>query len=539
MFDESGVKHLVERAVEGYTATVFAYGQTGTGKSYTITGPEDLDFGVSDPGQEYERWGLVPRALRYMFDHITRQSEVEDVRHTITASYLEIYNEQVQDLLNPTNVSLPLRYNNEKGHFVENLFVVECEVLDDTIAVLEEGLRNRRVGSHRLNEHSSRSHGLLNITIETVTVDSDDQRVIRKQGKITFVDLAGSEKVKESRATGGTLTETLNINKSLLCLGNCISALAEMKRKKVQLHVPYRDSKLTKLLSDTLGGNGIAVMIACVSPSSFNFNETLNTLRYASRARKIQNKPIIQMDPREELIMNLKAEVKTVRAENESLRRAFEELSGTASKSATMNRKMAAEMKVSESPKSKETITMYMEDNRKLQVQNEELSEAKQKLGRDNVELLEENDRLVGKIEYLVQIFGQSLDEEIEKAAASLEKSAVEPTVVPVKSGGGGRGRLSLMARKKSSTNVKAMSEGATPTGDDNDSRYDKKRVLANTLSLTRKKHIDRSLGDLTFSTDNVAADRQVTVVDGGAGDGDAEQHAGHTKTNSDLKLDL
>lgn len=185
------------------------------------------------------------RSLRYLFDLINKKQAIEETRFTVHACYLEIYNEQVQDLLNPSSTSLPVRFGTEKGFYVENLFVVECEVLDDCLAVLEEGLRNRRTGSHRLNEHSSRSHGMMTIHVESETVDPDDQRVIRRKGKICFVDLAGSERVKESRATGDTLTETLNINKSLLTLGNCISALSEMKKKNSNVHVPYRDSKVS------------------------------------------------------------------------------------------------------------------------------------------------------------------------------------------------------------------------------------------------------------------------------------------------------
>jgi hypothetical protein len=145
----------------------------------------------------------------------------------------------------------------------------------------------------------------MTVLIESETVDPDDQRSIKRKAKLTFVDLAGSEKIKESGATGEMLTETLSINKSLLTLGNCISALADQRRKKTgtttAAHVPFRDSKLTKLISDSLGGDGAALMIACISPSGMNVNESLNTLRYASRAKRIKNKPIIQMDPREEV----------------------------------------------------------------------------------------------------------------------------------------------------------------------------------------------------------------------------------------------
>lgn len=177
-----------------------------------------------------------------------------------------------------------------------------CRLNVDHPWLLVTGLRNRKVASHNLNEHSSRSHSIMTVSIESETVDPDDQRLIRKSGKISFVDLAGSEKIKESKVAGQILTETFNINKSLLTLGICISALAEMKRKKLTTqHVPYRDSKLTMLLSDTLGGNGVALMIACISPNGLNLNETLSTLRYASRAKHIQNKPVIQIDPREEV----------------------------------------------------------------------------------------------------------------------------------------------------------------------------------------------------------------------------------------------
>lgn len=196
--------------------------------------------------------------------------------------------------------------------------MVECEVLDDCMAVLEEGLRNRTVASHALNEHSSRSHSIMTIYVDGDFVDPADGRVTKRNGKIHFVDLAGSEKVKESKATGETFNETLNINKSLLTLGKCISALADGKKRGG--HIPYRDSKLTKLLADSLGGHGLALMIACVSPSSYCVAETMKTLRYADRAKRIKNKPIIQMDPREELILQLKKEVKTYKEENKRFR---------------------------------------------------------------------------------------------------------------------------------------------------------------------------------------------------------------------------
>jgi hypothetical protein len=162
--------------------------------------------------------------LRYLYQKIAEKS-ANDTRYTVRGSYLEIYNEQVQDLLNPTNSSLPVRWSAERGFYVENLFVVQCEVLDDSFAVLEEGLRNRSTGATMLNEHSSRSHSLMTLHIDSEYIDPDDQRAIRKQGKICFVDLAGSERVKESKAAGETLTEALSINKSLLTLGTNLSPI--------------------------------------------------------------------------------------------------------------------------------------------------------------------------------------------------------------------------------------------------------------------------------------------------------------------------
>ncbi|KAJ3272822.1 Kinesin- protein 12 [Terramyces sp. JEL0728] len=274
MFSESGVTELIHQALKGYATTIFAFGQTGSGKTFTITGPDET----------------TP--------------------------------ETVLDLLNPQDFGLPVRWTAERGFFVERLFVVDCDNLDDCLAVLEEGIRNRTTGGHDMNEHSSRSHSLLTIYLEISGFDDTDGHVQQRYGKISFVDLAGSERVKESKPTLDTFNEALSINKSLLTLGKCISALADPK--KTGGHVPFRDSKLTKLLSDSLGGKGSALMISCISPSLTNFNETLKTLRYAQQARKITNKPSIQLDPQEELLVNLKKEIKGLKQENQKLRQLLE-----------------------------------------------------------------------------------------------------------------------------------------------------------------------------------------------------------------------
>ncbi|KAI9330368.1 P-loop containing nucleoside triphosphate hydrolase protein, partial [Zopfochytrium polystomum] len=281
---------MVLQAINGYNATIFAFGQTGSGKTFTITGPEEEWDTSADTA------GIVPRALEFLFDQVGAIRESQSNRPeqgqsiTVRAAFLEIYNEQVQDLLNPGPSNLAIRWTAARGFYVENLFVADCDVLEDCMAVLEEGMRNRTTGSHRLNENSSRSHSIMTVYVDSCTIDSDDGEPVIRHGKISFVDLAGSEKVKESKATGETLTETLNINKSLLTLGNCISALSDPVKRNS--HIPYRDSKLTKLLADSLGGSGLALMIACVSPASLNIAETLKTLRYAHRAKRIENRGV-------------------------------------------------------------------------------------------------------------------------------------------------------------------------------------------------------------------------------------------------------
>eukprot|EP00842_Homolaphlyctis_polyrhiza_P006062 jgi/Hompol1/6457/HPOL_004986-RA len=310
-FEQSGVRDMIVQAINGYAVTIFAFGQTGSGKTFTITGPEG--------SQTANTVGIVPRALSFLFSHIQQMSAANQLTQIrVQASYLEIYNEHVQDLLNPQNAALQVRWSVDRGFYVENLFIVDCDVLDDSLAVLEEGLRNRTVAAHEMNEHSSRSHSVLTIYLETLLMDPVEGRPIKCHGKVSFVDLAGSEKVKESKASGDTFTEALSINKSLLTLGQCITSLADPRKR--QGHIPFRDSKLTKLLSDSLGGQGLALMIACVSPGFLNMQETFKTLRYAAKARKIRSKPVVQLDPRAEIVLILKREIQGLRKENMALR---------------------------------------------------------------------------------------------------------------------------------------------------------------------------------------------------------------------------
>eukprot|EP00049_Salpingoeca_infusionum_P015056 m.288360 g.288360 ORF g.288360 m.288360 type:complete len:1166 (-) comp15802_c0_seq2:474-3971(-) len=310
-FNGCGIKSLINRAMEGYSCTAFAFGQTGSGKTHTLTGPESA-----------ETPGIIQLGIEYLW-HRIRSASVEDTRFSLRASYLEIYNEHVLDLLNihSKRGSLPVRWKADKGFHVENLFVMECADASDMLGVLQEGMKHRTSAAHEMNERSSRSHAILTVYIDSavMVVDEEQQSTLtHRHGSISFVDLAGSERVDRTKAEGQTLVESNNINKSLLTLGNCISSLADPRKRKG--HIPYRDSTLTMLLKDSLGGTGMTLMIACISPDSISIQETQNTLRYASRAKRIQNRPIVQMDPQEQMIQALKREVRMLRTECTYLR---------------------------------------------------------------------------------------------------------------------------------------------------------------------------------------------------------------------------
>ncbi|KAI9002265.1 P-loop containing nucleoside triphosphate hydrolase protein [Gaertneriomyces semiglobifer] len=310
-FEESGVKELIMKSLDGYATTVFAFGQTGSGKTYTCTGPQGAEVNEM-------HGGLILRAMAFVFHQIASRPHLH---YRMRLTFLEIYNERVHDLLAAEKTqSLTVRWNRRRGFYVENQLVIDCHSMEDCVAVIQEGLRNRATRAHALNEYSSRSHSIFTVYLDSKDVEgpqSQDRYI--KYGKISFVDLAGSERVNESKATGKALDETSNINKSLLTLGNCISALSDRRTRGG--HIPFRDSKLTQLLADSLGGSGIAMMIACIAPSLRSLGETYKTLRYAARARKIRNRPIVQVDENVRVIAELRHEIQRLRRENDGLRR--------------------------------------------------------------------------------------------------------------------------------------------------------------------------------------------------------------------------
>jgi hypothetical protein len=227
--------------------------------------------------------GIIPKSVKYIWNNVNKRNE----KIFVKVSFLEIYNEQINDLLSPKNTNLQIRWDQKQGFFVENLVIFDCRKSEEVVEAILEGTKNRKIGSHELNKDSSRSHSIMTIYIIS-EVDG-----LKKYGKISFVDLAGSERLKESKSQGDMIKETGNINKSLFTLGKVISSLTDKKLNKQ--HIPYRDSKLTMLLMDSIGGTSKTLMIACVSPSAVYAEETMSTLNYASRAMNIRNKPVLQV----------------------------------------------------------------------------------------------------------------------------------------------------------------------------------------------------------------------------------------------------
>ncbi|XP_036387720.1 kinesin-like protein KIF17 [Megalops cyprinoides] len=288
---------LVEGVTEGYNGTIFAYGQTGSGKSFTMQG-------VADPSAQR---GIIPRAFEHIFESIQC---AENTKFLVRASYLEIYNEEIRDLLGTeAKHKLELKEHPERGVYVRDLSMHTVHSVRECERIMEQGWRNRAVGYTLMNKDSSRSHSIFTIHLEICNTDVSGEDHLRA-GKLNLVDLAGSERQSKTGATGERLREATKINLSLSALGNVISALVDGRCK----HVPYRDSKLTRLLQDSLGGNTRTLMVACLSPADNNYEESLSTLRYANRAKSIQNRPRINEDPKDALLREYQEEIKQLRA---------------------------------------------------------------------------------------------------------------------------------------------------------------------------------------------------------------------------------
>ncbi|KAE8721819.1 Phragmoplast orienting kinesin 2 [Hibiscus syriacus] len=329
---------MVENCLSGYNSCMFAYGQTGSGKTYTMLGEiEDLEVKPSP------HRGMTPRIFEFLFARILAEEEIrrdEKLKYNCKCSFLEIYNEQITDLLDPSATNLLLREDVKKGVYVENLTEFEVQTVSDILKLLSQGSLNRKVAATNMNRESSRSHSVFTCVIESRW--EKDSATNLRFARLNLVDLAGSERQKTSGAEGDRLKEAASINKSLSTLGHVIMILVDVANGKPR-HVPYRDSKLTFLLQDSLGGNSKTMIIANVSPSICCAIETLNTLKFAQRAKLIQNNAVVNEDSTGDVV-ELQNQIRLLKEELSALKRQ------NVSRSLSFGSAITAALQLEESP---------------------------------------------------------------------------------------------------------------------------------------------------------------------------------------------
>jgi len=312
VFNDLG-KGVLDNAWKGFNCSLFAYGQTGSGKSYSMVGNK-------------ENKGIIPTACEHLFKVIENKKANDDERlqneYQVSVSMLEIYNEQVKDLLNVKSFKkggLKVREHPNKGFYAEGLQVSPVSSYEDIETRISEGTRNRTLASTNMNATSSRAHTIVSINFVQKGVNQKGKNMT-KTSVINLVDLAGSERADSTGAVGNRLKEGAMINMSLSCLGNCVKAVADIQSGKINVRIPFRDSVLTRLLKNALGGNSKTVMIAALSPADINYDETLSTLRFANRAKSIKTKAVVNESPTDRLIREMKGEIERLKGllENQS-----------------------------------------------------------------------------------------------------------------------------------------------------------------------------------------------------------------------------
>ncbi|XP_054910228.1 kinesin-like protein KIF3C isoform X1 [Poeciliopsis prolifica] len=383
LYDES-VRPLIDSVLAGFNGTIFAYGQTGTGKTYTMQGL------WLDP----EKQGVIPNAFDHIFTHISRSQS--DKQYLVRASYLEIYLEEIRDLLDPNHSNtrgLELRESPETGVYVQDLTSCVCKSIKEIEEVMNVGNQARAVGATDMNEHSSRSHALFLITVECSQPGPDGRKHIRV-GRLNLVDLAGSERQAKTGVQGDRLKEAAKINLSLSALGNVISALADGRSS----HVPYRDSKLTRLLQDSLGGNAKTVMVATLGPAPQHYDETLTTLRYANRAKNIQNQPRVNEDPKDALLREFQKEIARLRAQLNHRRFRTKQKKEQVDGEAWERDGDEEEEEVEEEEVEKEAEEFVKLEEQRLELENEAIREDQFLLAEEKQKLLGENEKMMGDL---------------------------------------------------------------------------------------------------------------------------------------------
>ncbi|NXS52612.1 KIF4 protein, partial [Brachypteracias leptosomus] len=400
----TAVAPLIRGIFKGYNATVLAYGQTGSGKTYSMGGTYTAN-------QEHEpSVGVIPRVIKLLFKE---KEQRQDWEFTLKVSYLEIYNEDILDLLCPSrerSAQISIREDPKEGIKIVGLTERSVSCAQDTVSCLEQGNNSRTVASTAMNSQSSRSHAIFTICIDQKKKSDKNSSF---HSKLHLVDLAGSERQKKTKAEGDRLKEGININRGLLSLGNVISALGDENKKSG--FVPYRDSKLTRLLQDSLGGNSHTLMIACVSPADSNLEETLNTLRYADRARKIKNKPIVNVDPQAAELHHLKQQVQQLQV------LLLQAHGGTLPVSIN-------------SMAPSENLQSLMEKNQSLMEENQKLSRGLSEAAGQTAQMLEriilteqENEKMNAKLEQLQQHAVCKLD--LQKLVETVEDEELKENV--------------------------------------------------------------------------------------------------------------
>ncbi|KAM9348795.1 kinesin family member 4 [Symphorus nematophorus] len=398
----TAVSSLLNGLFKGYHATVLAYGQTGSGKTFSMGGTY-TSAQENDPAV-----GVIPRVIRRIFEEREKKTECE---FCLAVSYLEIYNEEILDLLctSKDKPAISIREDPKEGIKIVGLTEKQVFTAHEMVGCLELGNSARTVGSTAMNAASSRSHAIFTITLEQRRGKDKADSVV---SKLHLVDLAGSERQKKTKAEGDRLKEGISINRGLLSLGNVISALGDESKKNT--FVPYRDSKLTRLLQDSLGGNSHTLMIACVSPADSNMEETINTLRYADRARKIKNKPIVNVDPRAAEMNRLKQQVQELQV--------------------MLLHARGGVAPVLSGPESAENVTKLLEKNRALQDENNKLSRELSEAAGQTAFMFEKiimteqaNEKLQSKLEQLRHHRACTVD--LEKVLETLEDQEMKENV--------------------------------------------------------------------------------------------------------------
>jgi len=382
-----GVKGIIDSVLDGYNGTVLAYGQTSSGKTYTMQGEME----------EQSKQGIIPRMISHVFKHIYKH---EDTDFMIKVSMIEIYQEKIRDLFDVSRVNLNIREDSIKGIYVDGASERYVGCPNDVLALLEMGSANRAQAATNMNEHSSRSHSIFILTIN----QTNKKEGYSKIGKLYLVDLAGSEKISKTGATGHTLEEAKIINKSLTTLGRVINNLTDGK----STHIPYRESKLTRVLQESLGGNSKTCLIITCSPSIYNESESLSTLRFGERAKKIKNKPKINKEITVAELQKLVTQLK------ENLKKADARISQLENYIRQNGLSVPASDYKKEEDEEEKRKREEKEEKEKSKNEEKEINDLKLKISKENIPL---GDRIANALNILENDDEYSYDNRIELLA--------------------------------------------------------------------------------------------------------------------------